>query len=215
MVGTAKPGIAWPAIEECWRAGQSESSLARRFGVTRQAIAWRRDKYEWSRSSDAEAIAATATAERINRPQTARDRALLALDARRTPAAMQKILDALRAGSTKTLAARMAGLTRQQLDDWFKADPAFLSLAEAAVAECAHEAIQRVQKAGARGDWRADFAMLQAHPETRADFGQVAEAEHHGARVVVNLVLPAELRAQLEAARPAPRVIDHDEGTEG
>jgi hypothetical protein len=204
--------VDWVAIRACWEAGQSAGSLARRFGVTRQAVDYRRDRENWTRTPQAEAIATTTTLQRTEQPKTARDRALLALDAKRTPAAMQRILDALREGSTRRMAARLARIPESSLRDWLDADHEFAVLAEAAEAEFAAAAVKRVTKAGERGEWRADMALLERHPATRQEFAPRAEADPEGAGISVAIVFSRRDLAESLMDTSAPgstQLIEH------
>ena len=174
-MGRYKPGLDWTALRACWEAGQSGSSLAKRFNVTRQGIEYRARSEHWQRAARAEGISATATMARIEAPKTHHDRALLALDAKRTPSAMRTILEALANGSTKAMSARLAGISRDSLDGWLEADEGFARLADVASAEFAAGAVKRVKQAGERGEWRADLALLERHPQTRSEWAPNVE----------------------------------------
>jgi hypothetical protein len=214
--GRFKPGLDWTAIRECWEAGQSARSLANRFPVTRQGIEYRAKQEEWTRTPQAEAITATGTLQRTEQPKTARDRALSVLDARRTPAAMQRILDALREGSTRRMAARLARIPESSVRDWLEVDEEFAALAKAAEAEFAAAAVKRVSDAGRRGEWRADMALLERHPATRQEFAPRTEAEPEGAGVQVQIVFTDRGLATslLNTSTPGARIIEHVQGGE-
>ena len=57
-------------------------------------------------------------------------------------------------------------------------------------------------------DWRAAEFLLLADPATRDEFARPAPEAQPG-RIEVNVILPPDLSAMLDAARPAGRVIEH------
>lgn len=180
MPGPNKPGVNWTEIEACVRAGEAMGSVARRIGVSRQAISKRAKKEGWSSTADAEVIAATDTARRLARPATGADRRLVA-EGRRSPATMQRVLDMLATGASVAMAARRVGMSPDALHDWFRADVEFKRAAEAAGADFGAGLVERIAEACKRGDWRADAHLLERHPATRDEFGQRAAATGQGA----------------------------------
>lgn len=145
-------------------------SVARRMGVSRQAISKRAKKEGWSPTADAAVIAATDTARRLAHPVTGADHRLVA-EGRRSPATMQRVLDMIAAGASVALAARRVGMSPDALHDRFRADHAFKQAAEAAGADFGAGLVERIADAGKRGDWRADAHLLDRHPATRDEFG--------------------------------------------
>ena len=170
MAGPNKPGVNWAAIEACVRAGEAMGSVARRMGVSRQAISKRAKKEGWSPTMDADVIAATDTVRCLARPATGADRRL-ATEGRRSPATMQRVMDMLATGASVAMAAGRIGLSPDALRDWFRADAEFQRAAEAAGAAFGAGLVERIADAGRRGDWRADAHLLDRHPATRDEFG--------------------------------------------
>lgn len=190
MAGPNKPGVNWTEIEACVRAGEAMGSVARRMGVSRQAISKRAKKEGWSPTTDAEVIAGTDTARRLAAPVTGADRRLAA-EGRRSPATMQRVLDMLATGASVAMAARRVGMSPDALHDWFRADAAFKRAAEAAGAEFGASLVERIAEAGRRGDWRADAHLLDRHPATRDEFGpRHAEGAQGGGRILIQINAP-------------------------
>lgn len=190
MPGPSKAGINWTEIEANFRAGSSMGSLARRSGVSRQAVSKRAKKAGWTLTAQAETIAETDTARRIAQLVTGADHRIAA-EGRRSPAIIQRILDMLHAGATIALAARRVGMSPDALHDWFRADDAFREAAEAAGADFGAGLVERIAEAGKRGDWRADAHLLERHPATRDDFAaRPAIGIGEGAQVLIQINAP-------------------------
>jgi hypothetical protein len=173
-------------------------------------------KGAWARTADAAALAETATAKRIVRPQTRDDRRLANNRAPRTAkrnlGSMQRVLDMGAAGAPLTLIAKRIGMSRDGLDDWLKSDVEFRRLFDAAQADRALTRVEALDSAAERGDWRAAAWLLERDAATRDDF-RMSEAAGAGAgQIAVQVVLPADLAAVLSQpwtkTQGAP-VLDH------
>lgn len=188
VAGTSKPGIDWVEIEAAWRGGTSPSKLAKLHNVTRQAVELRRDRHGWVRDAEAQALGETTTAKRITEPETRHDRRLIA-DGKRTLTNMRTILQLLQDGGTRNVAAQRVGIAPNTLRAWLESDEEFARLAAAAEAEAAQRRIERIEAAGARGEWRADLALLERSPVTRDEFApRLPEMPAMGGGVVLNIV---------------------------
>ncbi|MDA1029800.1 MAG: hypothetical protein O3B41_12220, partial [Bacteroidetes bacterium] len=87
-----KPGVPWSEIEISWKAGASEASLARKHGLSRQAINQRLKREGWERGNPVKEARQhgnvdnhwlplteqTDTAKRLASPETTRDKQLVA-----------------------------------------------------------------------------------------------------------------------------------------
>ena len=190
MAGPNKLGVNWTEIEACVRAGEAMGSVARRVGVSRQAVSKRAKKEGWSPTADAEVIAASDTARRLARPATGADHRLVA-EGRRSPAIIQRVLDMLATGASIPMAARRVGMSPDALHDWFRADGEFKRAAEAAGAEFGAGLVERIAEAGKRGDWRADAHLLDRHPATRDEFGaRPAEGAQGAGPILIQINAP-------------------------
>lgn len=208
MPGPNKPGVNWTEIEACVRAGEAMGSVARRVGVSRQAISKRAKKEGWSPTADAGVIAATDTARRLAQPVTGADRRLAA-EGRRSPAIMQRVLDMLATGASVAMAARRVGMSPDALHDWFRADVAFKQAADAAGADFGAGLVERIADAGKRGDWRADAHLLDRHPATRDEFGpRLAEGVQGAGPILIQINAPGFTGGAYAAALAGRSVID-------
>ena len=187
------PGVDWTAIHAAWLDGkQSLAPLARSYGISPQAIRKRAKRDGWPARPKLERwkapVAETPTAQAITAPKTRRDRQLAAFGAR-SPENAQRILDFLSRGVSEATACKAVGLHRDSLLRWKKDDPEFASLVIIARHEALARKEQRLDEAGERGEWRADLAVLERSPETRADW---SDRGGHGSGGGVHIQLNIE-----------------------
>ncbi|MBO1074247.1 hypothetical protein [Roseomonas marmotae] len=219
MAGVPKAGVNWREIELAWKGGASPSKLAKLHNVTRQAIENRRDRHGWERDEAAAALAATETGQRTIEPQTKADRRIIA-DGKRTLANMQMVLEVLAEGSSVRLAAQRIGMPESTLRAWMKADQDFARMAAAAEAEAGIRAVERVNAAGARGEWKADAWMLERMRATREDFAPVPAGVATVPGIpLLQLVFTDRGVAEALAARmtgdgPSAVFVKHSDGTQ-
>ena len=90
-----------------------------------------------------------------------------------TPTVMAKIVELLRAGSYRDVAAKSAGVTRSTLNLWFSRGSQaksgiyreFVDAVERAMADAEARAVAQIAKAAAGGDWKASAWYLERmHP---------------------------------------------------
>lgn len=139
--------LPWDEIAARVRSGESTSVIARDYQITRQAIDKRAKKQGWRDPIQANGHDVPITAD-----------------------TREKILDALRNGVPLKIAATSVGTTYNQLLAWRKADMEFSDEVEQARADHLANLHREIFAASGRGDWKAAQAMLQASPETKADW---------------------------------------------
>jgi len=79
-------------------------------------------------------------------------------------------------------------MRRDTLKAWRDEDPVFGAMVDAARHRAIACKIERIDEAGARGDWKADSWYLERAPETREAFGGANASGFTG--IVVNLNVP-------------------------
>ena len=204
MPAPRKAGVDWAAARLAFAQGRSLTWIGKRWGVSRQAVAQRRDADGWTRDDAAvAALAGTRTARRLVEPRDPSDFRIIA-SGKRGAEAMQRALDMLFTGGTRDLVARRLGMTFENFRDWLADDPDFDRLARAAEGEAAARRLARLEAAGERGDVQADKFLVERHPVSRRDFAPHTIATAPDGMVpglVVNLHLGAEAAALL-ASRP-------------
>lgn len=96
-----------------------------------------------------------------------------------TPKRKQIILDGIRKGLTRRLAAMKAGVGESTVYEWMRTKPEFRQAIEDIEIEAAEKHLKNITDAG-YGDWRASAWILQNRH--REDFGkQVVEQRHTNA----------------------------------
>ena len=85
---------------------------------------------------------------------------------------VERALNAYAVGGTHRMAAAMAGVTEGIWIDWRNECPELAAAIEELQAVKARRHLERIDKAGARGDWKADEALLKANPLTKGDWQQ-------------------------------------------
>jgi hypothetical protein len=208
MPRKSKPGIDWAAAAADFAAGRSNTWIGKRHNVSRQAVAKRAEKEGWQRTDEGAALAQTRTGKRLFDPREPSDKRLVASGSRSLHT-MQRVLDALRLGATRGIAARMVGTDLSNLQRWITDDPEFAAMADAAEADTAIRRIERLEAAGERGDTQADRWLLERSPATRADFAAPREAwPSDGAGITLNLVLGGQGGALVQRPGDAAEVIE-------
>jgi hypothetical protein len=112
----------------------------------------------------------------------------MARPTKRTPETEAAILDALRAGNTRTDAALIAGLNPHTLSDWCKRFPQFSAAVEKAEAEARARMVAIVAKAAVH-TWTAAAWYLERR-----------DPEHFGRRDRLDMTLDARREAERIAA---------------
>ena len=81
--------------------------------------------------------------------------------AKDTPETKDAILELLKEGNPRMIAAQCAGVSLDSLNRWVSADDNFALLVRQAESEAARFRLQNIKKAGDRGDWKADSWVLE------------------------------------------------------
>lgn len=172
-----KPGVDWIEIR---RSILEENAplrqLAVRYSVSRQAIHKRAKKEGW------------LVPKQIRTPLL--ESRLVEAAYKATPDVLTAYVKHLSEGMPKRTAASMVGVTRQTIEEWRDKDTNFDAACQAAMAHWAKTRITNINKAGDRGDWRADSWLLERHPETRSDFQGPKAEGGTTIQVVLNIPLP-------------------------
>ena len=94
----------------------------------------------------------------------------------RTPRRRQVIIQALRAGATRRVAAERSGIGVESLRLWLIEDIGLADEVRRAQADWQLTQVARLGAAAARGDSRAAIWLLGHHPETRGEWGESARS---------------------------------------
>jgi len=78
-----------------------------------------------------------------------------------TPETVERILQAVRVGSTDEHAAEYGGVDGSTFYRWLNSKSEFCDAVTRAKAEARTQSLARIRKAGADGDWRADAWFLE------------------------------------------------------
>src|SRR5947199_802338 len=84
------------------------------------------------------------------------------------------VLEALRNGNTRKVAAEAAGIHLDTIYDWVNTDPKFSEAIMRAQAEGVIEATAAIKKAGEQ-DWRALAWWIEHAPRTKNDWKRISE----------------------------------------
>ena len=79
----------------------------------------------------------------------------------RTPLARERILEAIRLGSTYELAAYYGGMSYQTFNEWVKADVEFSDAVKEAEGEAALKWLKKIESAANQGNWFAAAWKLE------------------------------------------------------
>jgi hypothetical protein len=184
-----------------FEAGRSYGEIARRQGVSAQAVAKLVGKSGWERGGDGALLGETATAKRIFAPLSPAD-FRIASEGIRTLPRMSAILDAIAEGATRSVAAGLAGIGEETLREWAKQDAQFAALIREAESRKTWRRISALERASERGDTSATRILLERDPASRGEFGPpgLALPGDGTAGVVINLVLGPIAHAMLASA---------------
>jgi len=118
-----------------------------------------------------------------------------------TPDRLARALNAYAIGGTHKMAAALGGISIDAWNDWRKASPQLDEAITEIQAAQAGRHLQRIDKAGARGDWKADEALLKANALTKDDW----RGEQKGSGgVTIQIAFGANMPAE------AMKVIEHE-----
>ena len=168
----SKPGINWAEIEAKFNNGQSAYSLANDYDVTRQSITKRASKEGWGivkhkvklARQVIKATTKTTTKDRKERQPTTIS-VTKPLHVQRfdkdTVETREAILALLRDGNPKVIAAQASGISVETFNRWIQKDLLFASMVREAESVAVVSRLQNIQKAGNRGDWKADSWYLE------------------------------------------------------
>jgi len=181
----------WPSIRARYIAGEKpyaiSKSLNGRPGAS--AIGKRRDKEGWDnyrKNGDIKVPPTASQAKTMGRQET--------------------VLDALRKGATITLAAAIAGVARDTVHRWRKADSQYDTDCRQAMGEFGQEHLGYIVQASQNGDSSMSKFLVERHPSTKEDYGQQINTAS-GLTLNFGIIRDA---AQLKDITPKPRMIEQD-----
>ena len=163
MRGQLKPGVDWIEIENRIRSGEKVFVIAKDYDLSRQAIDKRAKKNGWIRSQKAVQVAkgeiksatkhsATLSTKRNHVQRFDKD----------TPDTKDAILQLLKEGNPRQIAAQGAGVSLDSLNRWVDRDDQFALLVRQAESVAVADRLQRISEASSkRGDWKADTWILE------------------------------------------------------
>ena len=168
----AKPGIDWAEIEAKFNNGQSAYSIANDYDVTRQSITKRASKEGWGIVKHKVKLAREvikATTNTTTKDGKERQPTTISVTKplhvqrfdKDTVETREAILALLRDGNPKVIAAQASGISVDTFNRWVQKDSMFASLVREAESVAVVSRLQNIQKAGDRGDWKADSWYLE------------------------------------------------------
>ncbi len=83
---------------------------------------------------------------------------------KRTPLARERILEAIRLGSTYELAAYYGGMSYDTFNEWMKSDPQFFDAVKEAEGEAALKWLKKIESAAARNWFAAAWKLERRYP---------------------------------------------------
>jgi hypothetical protein len=167
----AKPGVNWAEIQARFNDGQAAFSLAKEYDVSRQSITKRANKEGWANVQHkvklarkvVQATTETTTKDKERQPTTIATTKPLHVQkfGKDTVEVREAILALLRDGNPKMIAAQASGVSIDSFNRWVQKDLHFASLVREAESVAVVHRLQNIQKAGDRGDWKADSWYLE------------------------------------------------------
>jgi hypothetical protein len=168
----SKPGIDWAEIEAKFNNGQSAYSLANDYDVTRQSITKRASKEGWGIVKHKVKLARQvikATTETTTKDRKERQPTTISVTKplhvqrfdKDTVETREAILALLRDGNPKVIAAQASGISVDTFNRWVQKDLVFAGMVREAESVAVVSRLQNIQKAGNRGDWKADSWYLE------------------------------------------------------
>lgn len=170
-----KPGADWVQIEQEYRHKvvpglMSLNALAKQHPVSRQAISQVAKREGWPElPGKLQPLAKVATD--VVASDTGKQAKLGSKD---TPGARSEILEALRNGATRKVAALAGGISPDTLTRWCDKDQDFAADVAIAEGQMVAQQLKNIKDAGDRGDWRASDRLVSTHHLTREEFGRQA-----------------------------------------
>jgi hypothetical protein len=168
----AKPGINWAEIQARFNDGESAYSLANDYDVSRQSITKRASKEGWGGVQHKVKLArkvVQATTQATTNEDKERHTTTIATTkplhvkkfGKDTIEVREAILALLRDGNPKMIAAQASGVSYDSFNRWVQKDQHFASLVREAESVAIVSRLSNIQKAGKRGDWKADSWYLE------------------------------------------------------
>ena len=168
----SKPGVNWAEIQARFNDGQAAFSLAKEYDVSRQSITKRANKEGWANVQHKVKLArkvVKATTETTTNKDKERQPTTIATTkplhvqkfGKDTVEVREAILALLRDGNPKMIAAQASGISIDSFNRWVQKDLHFASLVREAESVAVVSRLQNIQKAGNRGDWKADSWYLE------------------------------------------------------
>ena len=168
----SKPGVNWAEIEARFNDGQAAFSLAKEYDVSRQSITKRANKEGWANVQHKVKLArkvVKATTETTTNKDKERQPTTIATTkplhvqkfGKDTVEVREAILALLRDGNPKMIAAQASGISVETFNRWIQKDLLFASMVREAESVAVVSRLQNIQKAGNRGDWKADSWYLE------------------------------------------------------
>ena len=181
--------IPWNDIKDRFIKGESATTIAKDYPVSRQAIQKRAKKEGWEKDGWLERAQQTPTAKAVAKPKTQSARVIASLG-KRTPENAAELCRLIERGVPHTVAAEAVGMHRDTLKAWRDDDPEINAMVVAARYQTIARKIERIDEAGQRGDWKADSWYLERAPETRGEFGSSKTKGFDGVTVIPNVADP-------------------------
>ena len=170
MRGQLKPGVDWIEIENRIRSGEKVFVIAKDYDLSRQAIDKRAKKNGWIRSQKAVQVAKInakvakgeiKSATKHNATLSTKRNHVQRFD-KDTPDTKDAILQLLKEGNPRMIAAQCAGVSLDSLNRWVDRDDQFALLVRQAESVAVADRLQRISEASSkRGDWKADTWILE------------------------------------------------------
>ncbi len=190
----------WDAIRVRYARGETCHAISKSMEgkPTRQGIMKRAKRENWLQGNS-------------TIPESIKNLPLVQTDSKlprkRTPEAVNAIVEFISKGATEEMAARATGIHPKTLYDWKLACPEFAKLIEVARAQKVVEWVDKIDRAK---DWKAQLKLLQVAPETKEQFSDRRKDE--GPTIILNIhrdevVIeqpPIEVTPEIESSAESP-----------
>lgn len=193
----------WDAIRVRFARGETCHAISKSMNgkPTRQGIMKRAKRENWLQGNS-------------SIPESVKNLPLVQSDSKlprkRTPEAVNAIVEFISKGATEEMAARATGIHPRTLYNWKLECSEFAAMIEVARAQKVVEWVDKIDRAR---DWKAHFKLLQVAPETKEQFSDRRKDE--GPTIILNirrdeLVIeqpqnePIEVIPEIESSPEAP-----------